>query len=148
MSVWLKMPFPYGSEFSWDSTGHEEISTWMLRFGRYAEARQTLDAVTAYVSASPHWGYCGAARRWWDITINGATMRGNERVLHHYASALNSIPIFDHAMRVPSDGWLWRLAACAGGGTLTNIREAGRRRRDGPSRGDGRWTGKGGWGHA
>ena len=26
MAVWLKMPFPYGSEFSWDSTGHEEIS--------------------------------------------------------------------------------------------------------------------------
>ena len=33
MAVWLKMPFPYGSEFAWDSTGHEEISTWMLRFG-------------------------------------------------------------------------------------------------------------------
>ena len=122
MAVWLKMPFPYGSEFSWDSTGHEEISTWMLRFGRLKEARQTMDAVTAYVSLSPHWGYCGAARRWWDFTINGATMRGNERVLHHYAAALNSIPIYDHALRDPADGFLWRLAACAGGGTLTNIR--------------------------
>ena len=38
MAVWLKMPFPYGSEFAWDSTGHEEISTWMLRFGRAREA--------------------------------------------------------------------------------------------------------------
>jgi len=38
MAVWLRMPFPYGSEFSWDSTGHEEISTWMLRFGRAREA--------------------------------------------------------------------------------------------------------------
>ena len=125
MAVWLKMPFPYGSEFSWDSTGHEEISTWMLRFGRAAEARQTLDAITAYSSASPHWAYCGAARRWWDFTINGATMRGNERVMHHYAAALNSIPMFDHAMRAPDDDWLWRLAACAGGGTLTNIRRDG-----------------------
>ena len=34
MRTWLKMPFPYGSEFSWDSTGHEEISTWMLSFGK------------------------------------------------------------------------------------------------------------------
>ena len=55
MAVWLKMPFPYGSEFAWDSTGHEEIASWMLRFGRSHEARQTLDAVTAYVSLSPHW---------------------------------------------------------------------------------------------
>ena len=125
MAVWLKMPFPYGSEFAWDSTGHEEISTWMLRFGRPKEARQTMNAVTAYVSMTPHWAYCGAARRWWDFTINGYTMRGNERVLHHYASALNSIPIFDHALREPASGFLWRLAACAGGGTLTNIRPDG-----------------------
>ena len=69
MAVWLRMPFPYGSEFSWDSTGHEEISTWMLRFGRAREARQTLDAVAAYVSLTPHWAYCGSARRWWDLTI-------------------------------------------------------------------------------
>ena len=41
---------------------------------------------------------------------------------HHYAASLNSIPIFDHALREPNDAWLWRLAACAGGGTLTNIR--------------------------
>ena len=117
MSVWLKMPFPYGSEFAWDSTGHEEISTWMLRFGKLDEARQTLDAVTAYVSLTPHWAFCGSARRWWDFTINGATARGNERVMHHYAAALNSIPIFDHAIRHPNNTWLWRLAACANGGT-------------------------------
>ncbi len=90
MATWLKMPFPYGSEFAWDSTGHEEISTWMLRFGRTTEARQTFDAVSAYASYSPHWAYCGAARRWWDFTINGANARGNERVMHHYAAALNS----------------------------------------------------------
>ena len=173
MAVWLRMPFPYGSEFSWDSTGHEEISTWMLRFGRAREARQTLDAVAAYVSLTPHWAYCGSARRWWDcnaltltltltpilsltltrwdftinaltltltltltvtltltltrwdFTINGHTQRGNERVMHHYAAALNSIPFFDHALRSPSDPWLWRLAQCAGGGTLSNIRPDG-----------------------
>jgi hypothetical protein len=119
------MPFPYGSEFSWDSTGHEEIATWMLRFGRHKEARQTMDAVAAYVSLSPHWAFCGSARRWWDFTINGYTQRGNERVMHHYAAALNSIPFFDHALRSPDDPWLWRLAQCAGGGTLSNIRPDG-----------------------
>ena len=45
--------------------------------------------------------------------------------MHHYAAALNSIPIFDHAVRHPDDGWLWRLAGCAGGGTLTNVRADG-----------------------
>ena len=52
-------------------------------------------------------------------------MRGNERVMHHYAAALNSVPIYDHAIRHPNDSWLWRLASCAGGGSLTNIREDG-----------------------
>lgn len=28
---------------------------------------------------------------------SGGTPRGNERVMHHYAAALNSIPIYDHA---------------------------------------------------
>ena len=32
----------------------------MLRFGKLGEAKQTMNAVTAYVSMSPHWGYCGA----------------------------------------------------------------------------------------
>ena len=40
MGVWLRMPFPYGSEFAWDSTGHEEIATWLTRFGKLDEARQ------------------------------------------------------------------------------------------------------------
>ena len=128
IGVWLKMPFPYGSEFAWDSTGHEEIATWMLRFGKIREAEQTTAAVTAYVSLSSHWAYCGSARRWWDFTINGALQRGNERGLHHYAAALNSVPIFELAQRATDDderAWLWRLAGCAGGGTLTNVRQDG-----------------------
>mmetsp|Transcript_3584 Transcript_3584/g.11111 ORF Transcript_3584/g.11111 Transcript_3584/m.11111 type:complete len:361 (-) Transcript_3584:213-1295(-) len=126
MGVWLRMPFPYGSEFAWDSTGHEEIATWLTRFGKLDEARQVKDAVTAYTSAVPHWAYCGSARRWWDFTINGATPRGNERVFHHYAAALNSVALYAHAfMQEPSNSWLWRLAACASGGSLTNVRSDG-----------------------
>ena len=125
MRVWLAMPFPYGSEFSWDSTGHEEIATWMARFGYTAQAEQTADAVSAYVSLSPSWAHCGSARRWWDFTINGEGERGNERTFHHYAAALNGVPLFDAAVRSPADDWLWRLAGCAAGGSLTNIRDDG-----------------------
>jgi len=90
---WLSMPFPYGSEFAWDNTGHEEIATWLLAYGYDAKAAQTADAVSAYTSLSPHWAYCGSARRWWDFVINGDARpkyNGNERVLHHYAGALKS----------------------------------------------------------
>lgn len=61
---WLAQPFPYGSEFSWDSTGHEEIATWLRAFGFAAQADQTARAVTAYVTLCAHWAYSGSARRW------------------------------------------------------------------------------------
>ena len=104
----IETPRRYGSEFAWDSTGQEEISAWLLRFGLTAKARQTADAITAYVSLSSHWAYCGSARRWWDFYINGhpGRVQGNERVFHHYASALNSIPLLEHALQSPADSWL------------------------------------------
>jgi hypothetical protein len=124
MAVWLAMPFPYGSEFAWDSTGHEEIATWMARFGHAADAATTVRAITGYVTLTPHWAFAGSARRWWDFGINGAG-RGNERTFHHYAAALNSIPLFDAALAARDDAWLWRLAGAAGAGSLTNIRADG-----------------------
>ena len=124
MAGWLRMPFPYGSEFSWDSTGHEEIATWLSRFGHDAKAAATTRAVTAYVTLTPHWAFAGSARRWWDFSINGDG-RGNERGFHHYGAALNSIPLFAAAMAARHDAWLWRLAAAANGGSLTNVRGDG-----------------------
>ena len=70
---WLKLPFPYGSEFPWDSTGHEEIHTWLLAERRYAAANKTVGAVLAYMALMPHWAYSGSARRYWDYVINGKT---------------------------------------------------------------------------
>lgn len=64
----------------------------------------------------------GRPQRWWDFVINGRTVRGNERTFHHYAAQLNSVPLFDQALRSPGDAWMWRLAACGGNGFLTNIR--------------------------
>ena len=49
---------------------------------------------------------------------------GNERVLQHYRSGLNSIPTTEAYMAQPDDTYLLRLAAGSIGGVLTNI-EAG-----------------------
>lgn len=29
ISFWQSLTFPFGSEMSWDNTGHEEIYTWL-----------------------------------------------------------------------------------------------------------------------
>ena len=67
---WTDNPFPFGSEFSWDSTGQEEDYVWGRYFGATAEDRDrktngvaaadalanlTLAAVLAYVPSTPHW---------------------------------------------------------------------------------------------
>ena len=52
------------------------------------EAKQTMNAVTAYVSLTPHWAYCGSARRYWDYVINSKTSLGNEREVHHYVDVM------------------------------------------------------------
>ena len=79
LSKWSQMVFPYGSEFPWDSTGQEEINTWLIRSGKYGAANKTVGAVLAYSSLMPHWAYCGSARRYWDFVINGKLVCWRER---------------------------------------------------------------------
>ena len=125
MAKWMSMPFPYGSEFPWDSTGHEEIHTWLMRDGKYAAANKTVQAVLAYSSVVPHWAYCGSARRYWDFTINGKTQWGNEREFHHYGSTLNGIAVLDSYRAYPSRHHLLQLGSCSLLGHLSNIHPSG-----------------------
>ena len=125
MKKWLSMIFPYGSEFPWDSTGHEEIHTWLLRDGRHTDANKTVQAVLAYSTVVPHWAYCGSARRYWDFTINGKTQWGNEREFHHYGSTLNAIAVLDSYRAYPTRHYLLQLGACALLGHLSNIHPSG-----------------------
>jgi len=122
---WLKMEFPYGSEFPWDSTGHEEIHTWLLMEKHFEAANKTAQAVLGYATVVPNWAYCGSARRYWDFVINGKTQWGNEREFHHYGSTLNAIPVLDHYRAYPARTHLLRLGACALLGHLSNIHESG-----------------------
>jgi hypothetical protein len=90
---WNSLPFPFGSEFPWDSTGQEEIYTftqyplfyyhssflslWILcfkilhfyflilvkYFADYSQSNATLNAVLAYMPSTPMWAYHGSAKR-------------------------------------------------------------------------------------
>ena len=125
MRKWLSMIFPYGSEFPWDSTGHEEIHTWLLRAGKHAAANKTVGAVLAYMALLPHWAYSGSARRYWDYVINGKTSIGNEREFHHYGSTLNAVAVLDSYRAYPLRGHLLRLGTAALLGHLSNIYPSG-----------------------
>jgi len=125
MAKWMSMEFPYGSEFPWDSTGHEEIHSWLMMDKNLIAANKTVQAVLAYSSLLPHWAYCGSARRYWDFTINGKTQWGNEREFHHYGSTLNAVPILDSYKAFPYNHHLLLLGTCALLGHLSNIHPSG-----------------------
>jgi len=118
--AWANNPFPFGSEFSWDSTGQEEEYVWGRYFGQVAARSEraagpgdkrgdsladlVLAAVLAYVPCTPHWAYNGAA--WsWDDTGNNAKWEGAERVAGHYRCALNAIPMQQEFMMDPDANW-------------------------------------------
>mmetsp|Transcript_1874 Transcript_1874/g.4981 ORF Transcript_1874/g.4981 Transcript_1874/m.4981 type:complete len:364 (+) Transcript_1874:1-1092(+) len=121
VAKWRSMTFPFGSEFPWDSTGYEEVHAWLRAFGYYEDAQSTSQSILAFVTLSPHWGFSGSARRYWDFGVNGATSIGNERELHHYAATLNALPLVADYEAAPSRLLLLRIAAAATLGALTTI---------------------------
>jgi hypothetical protein len=125
--LWQEKPFPFGSEFPWDSTGQEEIYLTARRFGLYTLSNSTLDAVLAYTHSVPNWGYHGSARRFWDFAVNGCDELNSkiERVLHHYGSGLNALPIMDAYDRNPDDVYLLEVGIGSITGPLTNIQLSG-----------------------
>jgi hypothetical protein len=121
---WASLPYPFGSEMPWDSTGQEEVYIWSLFFGYNDKAAVTLDAILAYMPTVPHWAYNGNARRYWDFLFAGKTTR-IERMIHHYGSPLNAIPLLMEYRRQPANFHL--LQAGYGGmmGAIANITEDG-----------------------
>ena len=122
-AIWQSLPFPFGSEFPWDSTGQEEIYLTAQRFGLYTLSNSTLQAILAYAHSVPNWGYHGSARRFWDFAVNGCEELngGIERVLHHYGSGLNALPLM-HAYDInPDDIYLLEVGIGSITGPLTNI---------------------------
>jgi len=122
-AAWSESPFPFGSEMPWDSTGQEEVFVWATHFNYSAMAQLTLSAVEAYTPRVPHWGYAGNSRRYFDFIVYGGENLGTERLLHHYGSPLNAIPLLEAYRADPDDLYLLEIGIAGLLGSLTNIVE-------------------------
>jgi hypothetical protein len=121
---WLTLPYPFGSEMPWDSTGQPEVYAWLRHFGHHAKAVTTREVILGYDPIIPSWAYNGNARRYWDFLYAGK-IRRVERQVHHYGSALNAVPLFDAFRGNPADLHLLRVAYGGLMGALTNVDERG-----------------------
>ncbi len=119
--VWRRQAYPFGSEMAWDSTGQEEVYAWTKYFGYEEKAQVCLNAILGYMPTVPHWGYNGCARRFWDFLYGGAKIVRLERMLHHYGSSLNAIPVLSEYRRHPDDFYLLRIGYGGMMGSLSNI---------------------------
>lgn len=121
---WKTLPYPFGSEMAWDSTGQAEVYAWMRFFGHQPQADETREVILAYDPTLPSWGYNGNARRYWDFLYGGKVPR-IERQIHHYGSTLNAVPLFDAYRANPADFHLLRVAYGGLMGGIINIDQDG-----------------------
>lgn len=121
---WKSLKYPFGSEMPWDSTGQEEVYVWSLFFGFEDKADITLKAILAYMPTVPSWAYNGNARRYWDFLYGGKLSR-IERMIHHYGSELNAIPVLTEYRRKPDDFYLLRVGYGGLQGGISTITEDG-----------------------
>jgi hypothetical protein len=127
---WAATPYPYGSEFGFDTTGQEEVVVWSLFFGNETTAKKTVDHILSYMRSSPTWAYNGGSRSWGDIGNNGKYLVSfgtgvNDRGCMHYRSGLNMIPLIEWYRGHPDDYFLLEVSMGAIGGQMTNIDETG-----------------------
>lgn len=77
----------------------------------------------------PHWGWNGNARRYWDFLYGGKLTR-IERMIHHYGSSLNALPLLDNYKHLqdpasPAAFYDLRVGYAGNMGPLSNINAAG-----------------------
>jgi len=124
---WARTPYPYGSEFGFDTTGQEEVVVWNLYFGNMSVAKKTVDHVLSYMRSSPTWAYNGGARSWGDIGNNGKYLAtfgtgASDRGMMHYRAGLNMIPLIEWYRANPDEGvFLLEVAMGAISGQMANI---------------------------
>ena len=125
---WSTQLWPYGSEFSYDTTGQEEVFVWLTYFAApnntYAEsANRTLEAILGYMRHLPNAWWHAGGRSGGDLGNNGKWFvnRGGERLLQHYRAGLNAIPIIEAFRANPDDAFLLYVAMGALTGAYGSI---------------------------
>ena len=120
---WSTEPYPFGSEFSYDTTGQEEVFVWLQRYGYTEAANRTLNCILAYMRLLPNWAWHGGATSQGDLGNNGKWFinRGGERLLQHYRAGLNNIPVLEAYRANPDDFFLLEVGMGALTGSLANI---------------------------
>ncbi|KAJ5160331.1 uncharacterized protein N7482_007335 [Penicillium canariense] len=121
---WDNETVPYGSEMAWDSTGQEGIYYWSNYFNLAETATKTINSIIGYMPTISHWGWNGNARRYWDF-IYGGKLQRIERMIHHYGSSLNALPLLTQFRQNSSDSYLLRVGYGGILGPLSNIRQDG-----------------------
>ncbi|OOQ90480.1 hypothetical protein PEBR_04143 [Penicillium brasilianum] len=122
--AWDTEAVPYGSEMAWDSTGQEGIYYWSNYFNLATTATKTINSIIGYMPTVSHWGWNGNARRYWDF-IYGGKLERIERMIHHYGSGLNALPLLSQFRQTPNDTYLLRVGYGGIMGPLSNIRQDG-----------------------
>ncbi|KAF4220828.1 hypothetical protein CNMCM5878_000484 [Aspergillus fumigatiaffinis] len=122
--LWNSQAEPFGSEMAWDSTGQEGVYYWSNYFKLTNTATKTINSILGYMPTVSHWGWNGNARRYWDF-IYGGKLQRIERMIHHYGSSLNAIPLLAQFRQQPKDTYLLRVGYGGVSGPLTNIRQDG-----------------------
>ncbi len=124
---WASLSYPFGSEMPWDSTGQEEVYSWSAYFGFFNMTETTMKAILAYMPTIPHWAYNGCARRYWDFLYGGKAGKTSriERMIHHYGSAVNAIPVLYEYKMHPEDLYLLRVGYGGLLGSISNITQDG-----------------------
>ncbi|KAJ5107431.1 hypothetical protein N7456_004106 [Penicillium angulare] len=101
--AWNSEDVPYGSEMAWDSTGQEGVYYWSNYFNLTSTATKTINSIIGYMP----------------------TLERIERMIHHYGSGLNALPLLSQFRQSPNDTYLLRVGYGGITGPLTNIRQDG-----------------------
>ncbi|GIJ97921.1 hypothetical protein Aspvir_000027 [Aspergillus viridinutans] len=118
--LWNSQPEPFGSEMAWDSTEQEGVYYWTNYFKLTNTATKTINSILGYMPTVSHWGWNGQCP-----ALLGFYLQRIERMIHHYGSSLNDIPLLAQFRQQPKDTYLLRVGYGGVSGPLTNIRQDG-----------------------
>ncbi len=98
-------------------------------FNDTATMSKSLNSIRGYMPTVAHWGWNGNARRYWDFLYGGKLTR-IERMIHHYGSSLNALPLLDNYKyqqdpASPAAFYDLRVGYAGNMGPLSNINAAG-----------------------